>query len=73
MDLQDHWDDCGTDLSGIGITTYHVKDIHYELPGDGEPEEEPEADCKGVLPQWHMYLGSEAECGTIDGLTCQIL
>ena len=66
--MQDHWDDCGNDLSGIGITTYHTKDIHYKLPGDEEPEAEPEAEHSGVLTQWHMYLGSEVECETINDL-----
>ena len=55
--VQDHYDDCGKDLSGIGITAFHINDFHYELPGGDESDD----DGAGMLVQWHMYLGSEVE------------
>ena len=55
--VQDHYGDCGKDLSGIGIAAFHIKDFHYELPGGDEPDD----NGAGMLAQWHMYLGSEVD------------
>ena len=65
FDVQNHFDDCGKSLDGIGIKTFHLKDMELELPGPTDDEDE---DIKEQCVPRHMYLGSEFEAEEVADL-----